>query len=129
MRTVIRKIPAKTTTSYQCSRCRTKYRSKAKALQCEAQITEEKVFKIGERVTWREPRHCQSYDKSYKLDGKVRKILGPTLPDEEYNFKWLGGRFSGKHIFMYEVSWRCPHCKEIQDGRYYSLELGKIKTR
>jgi len=128
MKTIISHVPAKTTTSYQCAKCKTKYRSKARALQCELLITEEKAFKVGDRVRWCEELHCSAVNKNYWMDGKVQKILGPALPDFEYNAKWLGGKLFDKHIFMYEVSWKCPHCKLSCSGRYYSLELGKIKS-
>ncbi len=128
MKKIIKRVPSRTSTTYQCGKCKTKYRSEKKALQCESQTTEEKLFKLGDRVTWREQRFCTSY-QPYYLKGNVRKISGPLLPDEEYNIKWLGSKLSGKHVFVYVVKWRCPYCKEAMEGQFYSLELRKIKTR
>lgn len=116
---------------YRCSRCRTKYADKAKALQCEQRVLEAKVFTVGSRVKNIEPRFCITGQKQYFFSGRVTKIVGPELPDYEYEVKWLEGKKErlGAHVFMYEVKFRCPCCKEIKEVRYYAPELKSVCRR
>jgi len=128
MRIIIRKIPARVSTIYKCKKCKIggRYRSKAKALKCESQPIEPKIFRIGNHVQWREQYHCDRFGKNYFPKGKVVRIFGPMLPDEEYNIKWLQSKLSGKHVFQYEVEWLCPYCKDPKSNLFYSPELKKI---
>lgn len=127
MRVIKRKIPARVSVKYQCKKCKGRYGSKKNALKCEAQPIEAKLFHIGAAVTWREKRTCSAHDKTYSLRGKVSKILGPMLVDEEYDIKWLQRKLSGKHVFQYEVEWRCPYCHMKVEGLFYGMELIKVK--
>lgn len=130
MRTITRRIPAVTIKLYQCEICKTKYRSKAKALKCNSLgIENNPSLKLGDRVMWREQRFCQNRQKHYWMSGKIVRILGLTLADEEYNAKWLGGSLSNLHVRMYQVRWTCPHCNEKREGRFYSPELKKLSGR
>ncbi len=129
MRTITRKIPARTSIIYQCGKCKSRYKSKEKALKCEARPAEPKLFRLGDLVKWREQYHCDRYNKNYFPKGRVVRVLGPMLPDEEYNIKWLQNRLSGKHVFQYEVKWPCPYCGKPSGSLFYSPELKKLKTR
>lgn len=128
MKVITRQIPARVSTVYKCKKCKIggRYKSKVKALKCETLPIEPKLFRVGDKVTWREKRTCQSYNKNYSLRGKVTKISGPMLPDEEYNLKWLGAELSNKHVFEYLVKWQCRYCKEKMDGLFYGMELIKL---
>ena len=118
----------------RCSVCKTKYKSKSepkaveKALQCKNRSLEEKIFKKGDLVTNVELRTCSITGGKYYFKGKVVRVLGPMLPDYEYEVKWLGGvssRVNG-HVFQYEVSFMCPHCKEARKEFYYAPLLKPI---
>lgn len=126
MKVITRKIPARVSKIYQCQKCKNKYKSKARALKCEAQSIEQKLFRVGDAVTWREKRTCHN-GKIYSLRGRIESVRGPVVPDEEYNIKWLQGALSGQHIFEYIVSWRCPHCSDELDNSFYGMELIKLK--
>ena len=113
---------------YQCSKCKTRYISAGRALQCEDKILEKKAFRVGNIVCNLEPRTC-NMDKSYTFCGKVVRVLGPKPSDHEYEVKWLRGKpeRTNGHVFEYEVEFTCPHCKEIKRARYYAPEL-KLKS-
>ncbi len=129
MQELVSVVPRRVVRRYRCEQCRTKHRSRAQAARCEAMPVEERRFRVGDAVTWREPRHCSAFDRSYRVRGRVLSVRGPQLPDEEYNNKWLGGMLAGTHVFQYEVSWRCPHCKEPQAGLFYGAELRRLPIR
>jgi len=129
MRTITRHIPAKTTTSYKCSRCKTKYRSAKKALECNAMPIESKLFKVGETVIWRGSWRCKrNPNKAYRIKARIVKIDGPMRVSEE-QFRLLGGRFKDIHAYQYELNWNCPKCREIHGTLCFSHEFQKIKTR
>jgi len=117
--------------SYRCSRCRTKHTNKRDALRCERMPVEAKTFKIGSRVENVEKRTCARGQKQYTFSGVVTKIIGPEPPDFEYEVKWLGGRPErlSSHVFLYQVKFRCPHCKEVREERYYAPELKQISRQ
>lgn len=120
------KIPAHTRVSYECETCGNGYASADRARKCESQIVEPKKFDKGNLVSWRETRECGPTSRKYFLKGIVHKVTGPTLPDEDYNFRWLRGRLTGKHVFEYHIRWICPHCKDAHEGMFYSPELIKV---
>ena len=112
---------------YQCEHCKTNYKRRQRAMDCEAEPVEDIVFKVGDRVTWTEKRGCtHAYGQDYCIDGLVVAVCGLQLPDEEYNNKWFGGRLAGKHVHMYQVNWECPYCLLKYSRRFYSLELKKL---
>ena len=132
VRKIIRIIPERTVRLYQCTKCKTKYRSSKRATRCESLPIEERAFRVGDMTSWRELNFCSSYGKTYRLKTRVIRIVGPTLPDEEYNRKWLQSTLGGLHVFQYEVRWRCPHCRRSYSNLFYGMELrkhGKISTR
>ena len=110
---------------YQCSVCKTKYANKKEALKCELRTLEKKVFEIGNYVKNIEPRFCQMRQKYYFFSGKITKITDPELPDVEYETRWLMNKKErlNAHVFLYQVKFRCPHCKETREERYYAPEL------
>lgn len=116
---------------YRCSGCKTKYANKKEALLCEKRILEKKVFNVGSRVKNIETRVCQKKQKRYFFSGIVTRIVGPELPDYEYEVKWLGGKEErlNAHVFVYQVKFRCPKCKETKCCRYYAPELKFISRR
>lgn len=129
MRTIREVMPRRVRFTYVCKRCKARYRNKKRALECDSLPVEEKVFRVGDLVKWREQYHCDRRNKNYFPQGRVVCILGPMLPDEEYNIKWLQSRLSGKHVFQYEVKWPCPYCGKPSGSLFYSPELKKLKTR
>ncbi len=112
--------------SYRCSVCGTEYRKKIDAMDCETMGIEEQKFNVGDGVTSLEPRVC-SDDAEYVAQGTVRAVSGPCPPDEEYWVKWLGG-LPPRHVFLYEVKYKCPICGQIKGAVYFAPELkSKIK--
>lgn len=128
MKKIVGIIPKRTVVMYQCDKCKTKYRSSSRARKCELMPVEKKLFRVGDLVSWRELRTCV-LGKNYRLRGKVVKILGPGLPDEDYNIKWLQGKLRDLHVFRYEVDWKCPFCRESQSGLFYGMELITLAGR
>ena len=128
MKTIREVLPRRVRLTYVCKSCRTRYRNKKNALKCEAMPVEDKFFHVGDLVKWREQYHCDRYNKNYFPKGRVARILGPMLPDEEYNIKWLQSRLSGKHVFQYEVKWTCPYCGNSCGNLFYGMELKQIKN-
>lgn len=128
MKTIIRRIPARISRSYKCETCGTTYASKKRAQECEKRILEKRKFKEGDLVNNIKPRFC--CDKPYFFGGEVVKILGPMPSDEDYENRHLGGRSErvNGHVFMYEVSYICPHCLNLKSVRYYGPELKKRKN-
>lgn len=122
MKKIVKIIPERTTVMYQCKKCGTKYRSSKRAQKCKSMPVEKKLFCVGASVSWRELRTCV-FGNNYRLRGKVVKILGPKLLDEDYNIRWLQSKLIGLHVFQYEVDWKCPFCRENQAGVFYGMEL------
>ena len=125
MKKITRVIPARKVVRYQCKHCKNKYRDRKRALQCEAQPVEPQEFFVGDRVTWCENKHC-SRRNLYTLDGIIKDVLGPTLPDEDYNHLCLDSKLSGKHVFEYVVHWTCPYCNRALSQKFYGVELKKL---
>lgn len=125
MKRIIKKI-----IQYQCSACKTIYPQADQAKACEERILEEKRFKVGDLVKNIEPRICTMgpRNKTYTFKGKVIKIIGPVPSDYEYEAKWLGGnpKRLNSHVFIYEIEYICPHCKEKRLVRYFAPEIEKI---
>lgn len=129
MRIIRQIIPRKIEVWYQCKICKTKYRSPEQALACEARPLESKVFSVGDFVAVKEKRPC-TCGRQYTLHGQVVKKLGPQVPDDEYEVKWIQipGR-RGQHVFMYQVEGLCPHCKEKRSTHCYGPEISKKRKR
>lgn len=114
---------------YICQTCKTRYSSKKSAQQCESRKMEEKSFKVGYKVKNKEPRFCYLNDgrgKGYVFNGVVTHVIGPLPADKEYELKWLQRGMVNYHVFKYEVSYKCPRCKEQKSFRYYAPELELI---
>ena len=109
---------------YRCPVCKTAYPRKKDALRCEKLPVEKRAFRVGDKVRNIEPRTCEQ-GKNYLFSGKVVRVLGPESSDYEYEVKWLGGKGErmNSHVFVYEVEFRCPHCKKQKRARYYAPEL------
>jgi len=123
MRKIIRRV-----VSYRCGICKTAYSSKAAAMKCEKRQVESKKFRLGENVTNIVERCCNPGDMSskskYYFVGKIIKIIGPSLPNEE--MRYLGGNAVVKqycHVFQYEVAYTCPRCQHKKTALYYAWEL------
>ncbi len=132
MKQLVRRVPAHTVRSFQCEVCGAKYSTKNQALTCEARIKEEQVFKEGDLVSGYEPHVCNhgKEDRSFLTVGKVTKVIGPTLPDYEYEVKWLGDRperLNG-HVYLYEVSYECL-CGKIREHLYRAPEILLLKRK
>lgn len=132
MKIISRRVPARTVRSYQCGVCGTKYRAAEKAKKCEARIKENKTFKKGDVVRGYE-RHVCSYmgeDREFQPEGRVIKVLGPMLPDYEYEVKWLDGRFEriNGHVYLYEVAYKCL-CGKPRKDLFRTPEIFLVKSR
>jgi len=136
MKKIITVVPRRVIHSYQCETCGTKYSKKEQAQKCEARIKEKKFFKKGDLVKGSAEYHACNHtgtDLSFLPKGKVIRVIGPILPDYEYEVKWLGAkaeRLNG-HIYLYEVEFPCK-CRRVT--RYYlfrspELKLVKVKNR
>ena len=130
MKKIVRRVPAHTVRSFQCEVCGTKYRSAKQAIECESRTKEKKAFRVGDRVLAIEARFCNKNSSfSYMAIGKIVKIEGPVLPDQEYERKWLGGdsKRLNSHVYKYWLSFKCPHCNEKRKHPYYGPELRSKK--
>lgn len=134
MRTIRRKVPARVSVTYQCITCKTTYRSKHKAQECEKRVLEIKRFVVGETVRNIELRTCCSNlivkNRNYHFEGTVINIVGPMPSDYEYECKWLGGkpdRING-HVYQYEVKYVCPVCNQLKTALYHALELKSLSV-
>ena len=121
----------KKTTLWRSSVCGTDYQNKSVAKECESKPIEQKKFKVGDRVISMEPRVCLSASeerkfKEYKPKGRINKIFGPLLPDEDYWNKRFGG-LPDRHVFLYKVTYKCPKCGKEKEAAYFEAELKKIK--
>jgi hypothetical protein len=126
MKKIVKKIPARISTTYQCEICKTKYRSEKKAKECEKRLPEIRHFKVGDIVFNLEPRCCYIGSKYFRTKMNVVKIMGPMLIDYEYAVKWLGSYGLDSHIFEYEVEFTCPTCGKKHGHLYYSPEIHKL---
>lgn len=131
MKVTRRRIPARTVISYQCETCGTKYRTAEQALKCEARIKEKQVFKRGDFFRAYERHVCnhKGRDKEFLPGGMVIKVLGPMLPDYEYEVKWLGSRperLNG-HVYQYEVEYQCS-CGRPRFTLYWTPEIFLVKN-
>ena len=114
--------------TYKCDICRTEYGKAGDAKKCEKRSLEVKVFIKNDRVSNIEPRTCSIHDKNYIFRGKVVRIVGPMASDFECEVKWLGAVLErvNSHVFHYQVKFKCPHCKEVRENRYFAPELKKL---
>jgi len=134
MKKIVKKIPARTSIQYQCEICGTKYRKAAAAKKCEARILEEKKFKVGDKVLIIPARACsqvhttRAFGKPFWPKATVVKVLGPMLPDYEYEVKWLGSRGLNNHVYQYEVKYDCL-CGRKRGDLLYLPELYPFKGK
>lgn len=131
MKTIRREIPARTEVGYQCEICGTEYRTADEAVRCEKRNLEEKSFKVGQKVSARELRRCQLASRPYKACGVVKMVLGPILPDRDYEIRHLGGapQRMNSHVWHYIVWWKCPHCEKIKQHVFYAPELKAVEKK
>ncbi len=134
MKKIVKEIPARTSVTFQCEICKTKYRSEKKAEECEERVLEEKLFKVGDKVIIIPARVCDkvgsksSFGKSFWPKATVVKILGPTLPDYEYEVKWLGSRGLNSHVYQYEVEYSCL-CGRKRGDLVYTPEICQFQGK
>ncbi len=125
MKKIVKKIPARVSTTYQCEICKTKYRSEKKAKECEERILEKRIFKVGDTAYSLVKRECVASRRPYRPKGKIIKIEGPMISDNEYGiYNEKSGRF---HIFKYEVEFVCPRCNKKHNSLYCVPELRKTE--
>lgn len=135
MKTIRRRIPARTQIFHQCETCGTEYSNKAKAQKCEKRVLEFKKFSLGEFVRNIEKRICgvpppPGKSPHYYFEGIVIKIIGPAVSDYDYECRWLGGkpdRLNG-HVYQYEVQYVCPTCNQLETVLYYAPELRSLRV-
>ena len=131
MKKIVKEIPARTSITYQCKDCKTKYRSEKKAKECEERVLEEKLFKVGDKIIIIPARVCNDGEfnwKSFWPKAKVVKILGPMLPDYEYEVKWLGSRGLNSHVYQYEVEYNCL-CGKKRGDLVYTPEMYRFRGK
>lgn len=132
MKQIVRRVLAHTTRSFQCEVCGTKYSTKKQALKCENRTKENKIFKKGDVVRGLEYYLCDHGKKESKFlpEGRVAVVIGPTLPEYEYEIKWLGGkaeRING-HIYLYDVTFKCL-CGKVRSDLFRTPELVMVKNK
>lgn len=130
MKKLVRRVPAHTVRSFQCEVCGTKYRTANQAKKCEARVQEEKVFGKMDVVRILECRICSHMgkDRPCRSFGRIEKVIGPMLPDYEYEVKWLGGkaeRLNG-HVYLYLVRYLCK-CRRVRADIFRAPELRLLK--
>ncbi len=134
MKKIVKEIPAMTSVSYQCEVCKTKYRSEKQAKECEERILEEKLFKVGDKIIIIPARTCDqvgstwAFGKPFWPKATVVKVLGPMLPDYEYEVKWLGSRGLDNHVYQYEVKYNCL-CGDKRGDLLYTPEMRQFKGK
>lgn len=117
-----------TYTTYQCSVCRTNYRTQSKAIDCEARPLESPVLRKGDAVRAKEIRTCTN-GKNYEVRGHISEVSRPQVPDEEYELKWMGDLARERlkmHVHLYTVTYHCPACKREKMAVYYGPELEPV---
>lgn len=131
MKTIRREIPARTEVGYQCEICKTEYRTVAEAIHCEKRKLEKKIFKVGQEVSTMELRRCQLASRPYIARGAVKMVLGPVLPDRDYEIRHLGGdpQRMNSHAWHYIVRWKCPHCEKTKQHVFYTPELKVVEKK
>lgn len=129
MKTIRRKMPARTEVSYQCETCKSQYSTAKKAFACEKRTLEKKRFEKGQEVVIIGLRACSVGNPSYRAHGVVNRVVGPVLPDMDYEIRQMGGNLQrmNSHVWEYIVCWDCPYCKEEQRLKFYAPELVKFK--
>ncbi len=131
MKKIVKQIPARVSTTYQCEVCKTKYRTAEKAKECEARVLEEKIFKVGDAIIIIPARVCDSgrfNQKSFWPKATVGKILGPMHPDYKYEVKWLGSRGLNSHVYQYEVKYNCL-CGRKRGDLVYAPEMYRFRGK
>jgi hypothetical protein len=129
MKKIVRHVPARTTVSYQCEVCESRYRSKAQAKKCEARIFEKQMFRRGDHVICRVTNICdcgRGGKRGFLPKGTVAQVIGPQRADEEYAIKWLH-RTPNMHVYQYVLASMCPFCERERECVCYAPELKKIK--
>lgn len=130
MKQIVRRVPTHTVRSFQCNVCETKYPTAKQAKKCEARIKEKKVFKKGDVVKGYEFHVCNhgKKDKNFQPKGTITMVIGPILPDYEYEVERLKGkpeRLNG-HIYLYEVVYACL-CGRQRGYQYRTPEIFIVK--
>lgn len=117
----------RTEAHYRCDVCKTEYVKKHAAQRCESRPIEDRAFRRGDAVRAVERRSCFiCRPKTYIARGKVSKVIGPVLMDEEYSKKWLGGRKLDMHVFRYVVTFVKPCYHSNKSALYYGIELRSL---
>lgn len=109
MKTIRKKIPARTEVSYQCSICKKVYDTKSKAKACEEAPVENKRFKRGDKVSG-EHRCGLSYyhwSRMRKFVGVITKVK--LVSPSELHERQIGG---GEHVYECYVTYICSFCKK-----------------
>jgi Zn finger protein HypA/HybF involved in hydrogenase expression len=125
---------------YQCKKCKSKYRTKKEAEDCERMAVEKQVFKVGDKVTaTMEQFKCAWCAKVFFPTGKITKAFVAKNKDytEEYVNKWLRNTLAqellGKvHLRRYVMKYKCPKCGDAKNNLFYTAELrryGKNKKK
>ena len=132
MKKIVRRVAAHTVRSFQCEICGHGYPTKSQALKCEARVKERRKFRKGDLVKGHELYVCVDGKKKNKFlpEGRITIVIGPTLPEYEYEVKWLGARperLNG-HIYLYEVTFECL-CGRTRSNVFRTPELVLVKSK
>lgn len=118
------------TDEYACSTCSTTYATLKKARACVAMGVEKPKFKVGDRVTWREPvvcTHRSGRGRAFRIRATVVRVHRPEPMDEEYCNKWLEGACRKMHVRMLEVAFPCA-CGRKRSMLLYGAETEPISA-
>lgn len=125
MRTIVKRLPARTVTSYRCGACNASYRSASGARRCEAGGTEPLAFRKGDLVRAIARRTTPS-GRTYVCLGRITAIGKPVRYDSEIFMKGFGieGRYG--HLRWYTVAYRLPGSDETQTANYPAAALKRL---
>lgn len=101
---------------YQCGICMTEWETWEEKEVCEARVVEEKVFEPGDKVRLEHLHRCQTPLLGLEripMIGMVIDVVGPLLPDEEYENQVIKDpRRLKQHIYWYMVEYDCGRCQQ-----------------
>lgn len=98
-------------TRYCCEVCDADFKTKKEAEMCEKRESEKlpKWMNAGKEIVT--DFFCGSCSVGFTL-GKIKKIVGPTLPDEDLEIRCIfRPRRRTMHVFYIYVIGRCGSCK------------------
>ena len=119
MKKIVKKIPAHTVVSYQCSVCKYVYDTEIEAKECEESLVEKKRFKRGDKVSGR--RACAFSSDQFRMRKYVGVITKVKLVSpSELHERQIGG---SEHVYECYVTYTCSFCKKKSYVLTYACAL------